>query len=86
MSSFLKISVKLQVANPTHEQIKFVQSSIKSTQVWGSIKNSFFQNKSITNNICRNYVICNQTLYNCVQLGVVYNYIGCVCNYKIDTI
>jgi len=43
MSSFLKIYVKLQVANPTHEQIKFVQSSIKSTQVWSSIKNSFFR-------------------------------------------
>jgi hypothetical protein len=33
MSSFLKIFVKPQVANPIHEQIKFVQSSIKSTQV-----------------------------------------------------
>jgi len=33
MFSFFKIFMKLQVANPTHEQIKFVQSSIKSTQV-----------------------------------------------------
>jgi hypothetical protein len=40
MSSCLKISVKLQVAYPTHEQIKYVQSSIKSTQVWNFIKNS----------------------------------------------
>ncbi len=33
MSSFFKISVKLEVVDPTHEQMKFVQSSIKSTQV-----------------------------------------------------
>jgi len=43
MSSFFKISAKLQVTNPTHEQIKLVQSSIKSTQVWSSIKNFSFQ-------------------------------------------
>jgi len=46
---FLNIFVKLQVANPTHEQFKYVQSSIKSTQVWTSINNFFFLNKSITN-------------------------------------
>jgi len=79
ISSFLKISMKLQVANPTHEQIKFVQSSIKWTQVWSSIKNFFFPNKSITNTK-RNHVVCNQSLCNCMQLGVVCNYIGCVCN------
>jgi hypothetical protein len=33
MFFFLKLFVRLQVVNPTHEQIKFVQSSIKSTQV-----------------------------------------------------
>jgi hypothetical protein len=43
MFSFFKIFVKLQVADPTHEQIKFIQSSIKSTQVWSSIKNSSLQ-------------------------------------------
>jgi hypothetical protein len=32
-----------QVANPTHEQIKSIQSSIKSTQFWSSIKNSFLR-------------------------------------------
>jgi hypothetical protein len=32
MFYFLKIFVKLQVVDPTHEQIKFVQSSIKSIQ------------------------------------------------------
>jgi len=78
ISFFFKISMKLQVANPTHEQIKFVQSSIKSTQVWSSIKNSFFPNKSITNTK-RNHVVCNQSLCNCMQLGVV-------CNYKIGII
>jgi hypothetical protein len=39
MFSFLKSYVKLQVADPIHEQIKFVQSSIKSTQVRNSIEN-----------------------------------------------
>jgi hypothetical protein len=33
MSSFLKIFMKLEVVDPIHEQIKYVQSSIKSTQV-----------------------------------------------------
>jgi hypothetical protein len=48
MSSFLKIVVKLQVADPIHEQIKFVQRSIKSTQVWSSINiYIYFWNKSI---------------------------------------
>jgi hypothetical protein len=32
MSSFIKIFVKPRVVDPTHEQIKYVQSSIKSTQ------------------------------------------------------
>jgi hypothetical protein len=32
MSYFLKIFTKLQVVDPIHEQIKFVQSSMKSTQ------------------------------------------------------
>jgi hypothetical protein len=40
MSSFIKISMKLQVEDPTHEQIKYLQSSIKSTQIWSSINNS----------------------------------------------
>jgi hypothetical protein len=43
MFSFLKISMKLQVANPSHEQIKSVQSSIKSAQVWSSINNFFLE-------------------------------------------
>jgi hypothetical protein len=38
MSFFFKIFVKLQVVDPTHEQIKFVWSLIKSTQVWSSIE------------------------------------------------
>ncbi len=42
MSSFLKIFVKLQAINPTHEQVKSIQSSIQSTQVWSSINNSYF--------------------------------------------
>jgi hypothetical protein len=33
MSFFLKISMKLLVEDPIHEQIKSIQSSIKSTQV-----------------------------------------------------
>jgi hypothetical protein len=49
MSYFFKIYMKLQVIDPTHEQFKYVQSSIKSTQVWSSIKICFFPNKSITN-------------------------------------
>jgi hypothetical protein len=44
---FFKIFVKLQVVNSTHEQIKFVQNSIKSTQVWSSIKNSSFWTNSL---------------------------------------
>jgi len=43
MSSFLKISMKLQVVDLIHEQNKSVQSSIKSTQVWSSINNSFLR-------------------------------------------
>jgi hypothetical protein len=31
----------------------------------------------------RNFVVCNQSLCNCMQLGVIYNLIGCVYNYKI---
>jgi len=42
MSYFLKIFVKLQAINPTHEQVKSIQSSIQSTQVWSSINNSYF--------------------------------------------
>jgi hypothetical protein len=56
MSSFLKIFVKLQDANPTHEKIKFVQSSIKSTQVWNSKKNFSFQ----TNPLLANPIDSNQ--------------------------
>jgi hypothetical protein len=51
MSSFLKIFVKLQVADPTHEKIKFVQNSIKSTQVWNSIKNSSFPPNPLPTNL-----------------------------------
>ncbi len=55
MSSFLKISMKLQVIDSTHEQIKYVQSSLKSTQVWSSIKNFSFQtNPLLTNPIDSN--------------------------------
>jgi len=45
-------SVKLfsQVANPTHEQIKYVQSSIKSTQLWSSIKNFFLKTNPLPTN------------------------------------
>ncbi len=50
MFSFLEISMKLQVADPTHKQIKFVQSSIKSTQVWSSIKNFSFLTNSLRTN------------------------------------
>jgi len=50
MSSFLKIFVKLQVAYPTHEQIKYVQSSMKSTQVWSSIKNFSLQTNPLPTN------------------------------------
>jgi len=57
MSSFPKISMKLHwVVDPIHEQIKSVQSSIKSTQVWSSIKNSFFQ----TNPLLANPIDSNQ--------------------------
>jgi len=49
MFFFLKISMKLQAVDPTHEQIKSIQSSIKSTQVWSSINKLFFFNKSIAN-------------------------------------
>jgi hypothetical protein len=31
-------------------------------------------------NTSRNLVVCNQSLCRCVQLGVICNYIGCVCN------
>jgi hypothetical protein len=51
MSSFPKISMKLQVVDPTHEQIKYVQSSIKSTQVWSSIKNFSFQTNPLPTNL-----------------------------------
>jgi hypothetical protein len=47
MFSLFKIYVKLQITNPIHEQIKFVQNSIKS-----SLKlhqKLFFLNKSIAN-------------------------------------
>jgi hypothetical protein len=56
MFSFLKICVKLQVVDPTHEQFKFVQNSIKSTRVWNSIKNSFLQ----TNPLPANPIDSNQ--------------------------
>jgi hypothetical protein len=56
MSYFLKIFVKLQVADPTHKQIKFVQSSIKSTQVWSSINKMFLQ----TNPLPANPIDSNQ--------------------------
>jgi lipopolysaccharide export LptBFGC system permease protein LptF len=47
--------VKLQAVNPTHEQIKFVQSSVKSTQVWSSINNfSFWTNPLLANPIDSN--------------------------------
>jgi hypothetical protein len=45
MSSFFKISMKLQVVDPTHEQIKFAQSS-KLHRVFFFF---FFLNKSIAN-------------------------------------
>jgi hypothetical protein len=51
MSSFLRISMKLQVADPTHEQIKSIQSSINSTQVWSSIKYSSFQTNPLPTNL-----------------------------------
>ncbi len=51
MFSFLKISMKIQVVDPTHEQIKYVQSSIKSTQVWSSIKNSYFWTNPLPTNL-----------------------------------
>jgi hypothetical protein len=50
MFSFFKISVKLKVVDPTHKQIKFVQSSIKSTQVWSSSKNFSFQKNPLLAN------------------------------------
>jgi hypothetical protein len=50
MSSFLKISMKLQVVDPTHEQIKYVQSSMKSTQVWSSVKNFSLQTNILPTN------------------------------------
>jgi len=34
MFSFFKIFVKLKVVDPTHEQIKYVQSSIKNSSLW----------------------------------------------------
>ncbi len=40
MSYFLKISVKLQIADPTHKQFKYVQSSINNKKI---------PNKPITN-------------------------------------
>jgi hypothetical protein len=59
MFSFLKISLKLQV-DPIHEQIKFVQSLIKSTQVWISIKNSHIR----TNPLRTNPIDPNQLSWN----------------------
>ncbi len=57
MSYFPKISMKLHwVVNPIHEQIKSIQSSIKSTQVWSSINNSSFQ----TNPLLANPIDSNQ--------------------------
>ncbi len=63
-SSFLKISThvffsqdlcEIQVVNPTHEQIKSIKSSIKSTPVWSFIKNSSLQtNPLLTNQIDSN--------------------------------
>jgi hypothetical protein len=50
MFSFLRISMELQVADLTHEQIKSIQSSIKSTQVWSSIKNFFLQTNPLPTN------------------------------------
>ncbi len=50
MSFFFKIFTKLQVVDPTHEQMKFVQSSIKSTQVLSSIKNFSFQKNPLLAN------------------------------------
>ncbi len=50
MFSFFKISKKLQVVDPTHEQIKFAQSSIKSTQVWSSIEIFFLRTNLLPTN------------------------------------
>jgi len=50
MFSFPKIFMKLQVADPTHEQIKYAQSSIKSIQIWSSIKNSSFEKNPLPTN------------------------------------
>jgi hypothetical protein len=36
--------------HPIHEQIEFVQSSIKSTQVWSSIKIYFFRTNPLPTN------------------------------------
>jgi hypothetical protein len=42
--------MKVQVVNPIHEQIKYVQSSIKSTHVSSSIKNFSFQTNPLPTN------------------------------------
>jgi hypothetical protein len=47
---FLKLFVKQQVADPIHEQIRSIQSSIKSTQVWSSINNFFFRTNPLPTN------------------------------------
>jgi len=68
MFSFLKIYVKLQLVDPIHEQIKYVQSSIKSTQVWNSIKNfSIWTNPLLVNPIDSNQLSLKLRLeINCV--------------------
>jgi hypothetical protein len=50
MFSFFKTSTKLQVVDPTHEQIKFAQSLIKSTQVWSFIEFFFLQTNPLPTN------------------------------------
>ncbi len=50
MFSFPKIFMKLQVADPTHEQIKYAQTSIKSIQIWSSIKNSSLKKNPLPTN------------------------------------
>jgi hypothetical protein len=52
MSSFFKIYVKLHwVVDPIHEQLKSIQSSIKSTQVWSSIKKFPLQTSPLLANL-----------------------------------
>ncbi len=50
MSFVFKIFVKLQVADLTNQQIKSIQSSIKSTQVWNSVKNFSLQTNPLPTN------------------------------------